>query len=164
MAISANGIIARKNGEEDFLSEKNWDEFRKVATECGSFAIGRKTYEAVMKAGDFDFGSLDLKRMIISKNPDFQAEGFKVAASPQEAIRKLSEAGMDGLMLSGGATVNSAFAKENLIDEMVLIVESVMIGEGIPLFNPDSFDLKLERLSMEELDGGRVKMRYKVIK
>jgi len=35
MAISVNGIIARENGEEDFLSHANWIEFAKFSNKVG---------------------------------------------------------------------------------------------------------------------------------
>jgi len=49
MAMSVNGCIARKNGDEDFLSHKNWEAFCNLAKECGCFIVGRKTFEAVQK-------------------------------------------------------------------------------------------------------------------
>lgn len=49
MATSANGIIARENGDEDFLSHENWKKFCELANEFGNFIVGRKTYDAVKK-------------------------------------------------------------------------------------------------------------------
>jgi dihydrofolate reductase len=49
MAVSANGIIATKDGSEDFLSHDNWIQFVKLANKIGCFIWGRKTYEAVSK-------------------------------------------------------------------------------------------------------------------
>ena len=49
MATSINGMIARENGDEDFLSHDNWISFKKLAEEIGFFIIGRKTYEVVQK-------------------------------------------------------------------------------------------------------------------
>jgi len=34
-AISINGIIARENNEEDFISHENWKEFIRLSKEIG---------------------------------------------------------------------------------------------------------------------------------
>ena len=52
MACSVNGIIARENGEEDFLLERGWDimlEFLK--NEYDALVWGRKTFESIKKWG-----------------------------------------------------------------------------------------------------------------
>lgn len=49
MAMSLNGIIARKNGDEDFLSSNNWNSFSELVKTFKNFIIGRKTFEAVKK-------------------------------------------------------------------------------------------------------------------
>ena len=105
-----------------------------------------------------------MKKIIISREPDFKAKGFEIADSPQMAIEKLSGEGFKKLLISGGATINSLFAKSNLIDEVVLIIEPVIIGEGIPLFRADKFDLSLSYVSSEELEDGRIKIKYRVNK
>lgn len=43
MATSANGIIATKEGSEDFLSEENWKRFVHLAHTIGCFIWGEKS-------------------------------------------------------------------------------------------------------------------------
>ena len=43
---------------------------------------------------------------------------------------------MKSVVVTGGSKMNSSFAKSGLIDEVILNVEPVIIGEGIPLFDP----------------------------
>ena len=45
MAISLNGIIARENNEEDFLSNKNWQMLVKLTNRTGCVIWGHKTHE-----------------------------------------------------------------------------------------------------------------------
>ena len=51
MAMSLNGIIAKEDGNEDFLSHKNWETFSELVNTFGNFVVGRKTHEAVKKMG-----------------------------------------------------------------------------------------------------------------
>lgn len=41
MATSVNGVIARENNEEDFLSEDNWDTLFQLANKSGCIIWGR---------------------------------------------------------------------------------------------------------------------------
>lgn len=47
------------------------------------------------------------------------------------------------VILAGGATINSVFAKKGLIDEVIFYVNPLILGNGIPIFRPDDFNLKL---------------------
>ena len=44
MAISPNGLIARENGEEDWLPSEGWDEFLIDAKAFKNIVMGRETY------------------------------------------------------------------------------------------------------------------------
>src|SRR3989344_6251860 len=167
MAISVNGIIAREDGSEDFLSEENWQTFSGLVKEFGNFIVGSRTYEAV-KQWDEGYGFDDfpeVQRVVISDSPSYELDaGYTLATSPQDAIRHLQKAGFERALLTGGATNNSSFAKANLIDEVNLNVEPVIVGEGIPLFHPAAFDLPLELVETKPIGAGVVQLRYNVRK
>src|SRR3989344_5585251 len=68
------------------------------------------------------------------------------------------------VIISGGSITNSYFAKKCLIDEIILDVNPSIIGEGIPVFAPEDFVLKLDLLNVERVGNGVVEFRYKVQK
>jgi len=166
MAMSVNGYIARENGDEYFLSHKNWETFCGLSKECGCFAYGRKTYEAVQKWGKKYLDSLEgIEKTIISRNKDFQAgKDYIVANSPADAVSKLKAKGYEKILLAGGATINSAFMREGLIDEIILNVEPFVLGKGIPLFFQENFEYKLELLGSKKISDGIIQLRYKILK
>ena len=65
--------------------------------------------------------------------------------------------------MTGGSTINTAFIKENLLDEIILNVEPALIGKGVPLFAQDDFSKKLNFVSSKE-DNGILTLHYKVLK
>src|SRR5689334_260684 len=112
MAISANGIIATKQGNEDFLSHTNWLQFVKLANQIGCFIWGRKTYEEVIRWPKSYFADLaKVKKVIISRARISLADGFTHASSPEAALELLKSEGFDEAIITGGATINSEFAK-----------------------------------------------------
>jgi len=108
MAISANGIIATKEGSEDFLSHGNWIQFIKLVNKVRCFIWGRKTYEAVIKwEGDYLNDLKGAKKVVISNSDLKLKEGFILAHSPEEALQKLENEGFKEIILTGGAVNNS---------------------------------------------------------
>jgi len=165
MAISANGIIASKTGSEDFLSHANWLQFVKLAKRVGCFMWGRKTYEAVIKwEGDYLKDLEGVKKIIISGSNIDLKEGFELAHSPEEAIELLKSKGFKEIIITGGANINSEFAKRGLIDEVIFNVNPSILGNGIPVFQSEDFELKLELIDAEKITDGIVELRYKVKK
>ena len=165
MAVSANGIIATKTGSEDFLSHDNWLQFVKLANKIGCFIWGRKTYDAVIKwEGDYLSDLKDVKKVIISRSPIQLKEGFTLANSPEDALSKLHAEGFKEAIVTGGSTINSEFAKRGLIEEVLLDVNSVILGEGIPVFASSDFEMKLQLLDATKISESVFELRYKVVK
>ena len=164
--MSLNGIIARQNNEEDFISHDCWQAWLEAIRETGCILWGRKTHEIVKTWPKQYFADLKgLKLMVVSSNQWYSVgEGFELASSPHEALEKLSRDGFKSAILTGGSGLNSSFAKSNLIDEVILNIEPVIIGKGIPVFNPDVFDLKLKLVRMKKSRGKTIQLKYRVIK
>lgn len=165
MAISANGIIATETGDEEFLSHENWEKFCELARELGNFVVGRKAYEAVKKwDGGYNFDNLvGVEKVVISQDQNFKLdEGYTLASSPKDALAKLSQ--FENVLVTGGANINSAFAKANLLDEIILNVEPIFVGKGIPLFAPQDFELNLNLISSEKFDKEVITFKYSVVK
>jgi|SRR5579885_3364635 len=165
MAVSANGIIASKTGSEDFLSHDNWLQFVKLAKRVGCFMWGRKTYEAVIKwEGDYLSELEGVKKIILSQSDIKLKEGFVLKHSPEEALKYLESESFQEAIITGGSTTNSEFAKRGLIDEVILDINPSVLGEGIPVFAPSDFELKLKLISSEKVGEDIIELRYKVMK
>ena len=166
MAMSLNGFIARENRQEDFLSEDNYKTFVDLAHQTGCIVWGRKTHEAVRNWDKRYFEQIkDIKKIVVSQNSDFQIEDdFELATSPKQALEKLEQQGYEKVILTGGSSLNSSFAKENLIDEVILNIQSVIIGKGLPLFCSESFDLSLRLKEMIKVSENIIQLHYIVNK
>lgn len=165
MAISLNGIIARENNEEDFLSHTNWETFVELGNKSGCFIWGKKTH-LVVRDWEKEFHD-DIKsftKLVVSSDPKFDpGEGYLKASSPNAAINTLEKLGFKEIILTGGSKLNSSFAKQGLIDEVIFNVEPVILGKGIPVFSPETFDLKLKLLGSKKLKNNLLQLQYEVI-
>lgn len=161
MSISLNGMIARLNGSEDFFTSINWDAFVDLARRTGALAWGRKTHDIFRQSALAAMP--DVLGFVLTSNPAYSVEkGWSVATSPEETIALAQQRGTKELLIVGGARVNAAFAERDLIDRIILDVESVIVGEGIPLCAPSSFDLPLRLRDIKTLSPTVIQLHYDV--
>jgi dihydrofolate reductase len=173
IATSADGFIARKDGGIDWLDRPrpkgNYDmgEFWKS---IDTILLGRKTYDFVVsfqkegKAAPDMFGGI--KHYAFSRKPPRRVlPGFEFVKEPikQFAQRLRSEKGKDIWMMGGGGIIAS-FLDEGEIDEFIIHVIPVFIGEGIPLMAPRRRTVPLKLLSTKKYSDGVVRLHYAVKK
>ena len=165
MAMSVNGIIATEDYGEDFLNG-TWKYLVDLGGQCGCVIWGRTTYELVNKMPSQYTNTIKhFKKIVITSNSQLPLlPGDQLYTTPQEALKALEDQGYSRVLLSGGSKTNSSFAKLGLIDEVIVAIDSVIEGKGIPLFAPESFELKLKPLKAEIQDNHLVYLHYQVLK
>jgi len=140
-AQTINGIIATRNYDEDFLSHENWKAFLYLVREIGCFVVGRKTYATIKRWESYNFDKIKATKIIISKDQNFKlGEGYVLATSPEDALRKASRRGFKRILLTCSGKTNSAFMRNGLVDEIIINVELCLLGGGIRAFSEEHFE------------------------
>ena len=173
IATSLDGFIARKNGELDWLDAAN-----ATVTEgedCGYQAfmetvdvlvMGRNTYEKVLLFGQWPYGKTSV--IVLSSQPiNFPADLPNTikhsSETPRELYERLSSEGAKHLYVDGGLTIQR-FLAAGIIDELIITIIPVLLGEGIPLFGPFEKDISLTCVSTKAFEFGFVQLHYSVVK
>jgi len=162
MAISANGMIAKKDDNTDWISQEEWDSYSSAVRKAGNLIVGRRTYEILTKQPEF-VELKDVKLVVVSEE-DIQIVDPEhlVARSPKEAIELLKD--FDRVIIAGGGLLNASFMAESLVDEIYLDIEPRLLGEGIPLFKGREFDRKLELVDFKKISDNEIQLHYRVLK
>lgn len=178
MMVSLDGFF---EGAEHDLSWHNVDaEFNDFADkqldESSTLVFGRKTYQMMESFWPTDIGihaapntakrmnSLD--KIVFSKTLE-KAEwnNSKIydndIASVIESCKKMS--GKDIAVL-GSSDLCVTLIKENLLDELRIMVNPVILGGGKPLFSGLAKTLKLELISERTFKSGNILATYKLHK
>ena len=93
---------------------------------------------------------------------EMRAERIAVAAQGggfdlQQVLRLLGERGINEVQLEAGATLAGAFLSAGLVDELLLYIAPVLLGERArPLFDGLHIDAMTERLQMHPVDSRRI--------
>jgi dihydrofolate reductase len=167
IAASADGFIARKDGNLDWLTSRPHPPgFYGMAEWVKTIDLeimGRKTYEEGLRLG----GTFDKKdrTMVFSRSPR-PANASPNVQFVNEPVRSLvdrlrSKPGKN-IWLMGGGELIADFLDANAIDEFFIGIVPVFIGEGIPLIAPRHRHVQLKLVSAEPFEDGLVMVHYEV--
>lgn len=164
-SMSVNGMMGRPGGSGDFFSTYCWTAFVEVAKQTGAMIWGRVTHDAFRGMPGASEQLAGLNGVVLTKRRDYApGHGWQVAGSPREALEVLSRAKCGEALVAGGQTVNTAFLREGLLDELILLVESVVIGRGMPLFAASDADLRLKLVDVTRATDTVVRLHFGVLK
>jgi dihydrofolate reductase len=169
IATSADGYIARPDGDLAWLTSRpapagfyGMSEFVKS---IDTKILGRKTYDASVHMGaKFDAKS---RYIVFSRRapPTDAPSGMEfVNGAVGPFVNRLREEPGKDIWLMGGGELIASFLDANAIDEFVISVVPVFIGDGIPLIAPRHRHVPLDLRSVERFDDGLVQLHYRMPK
>jgi dihydrofolate reductase len=165
IATSLDGYIAQPNDDLSFLSivaqegqDYGYADFIKTVD---AVIVGRKTYDKIISMG-YDFPHTDKDSYIITRTarPNIGSVKFYTGALKPLVERLKTEKGKN-IYCDGGAEVVNELLKSDLIDEFIISVIPIFLGNGTKLFNEGRPEQKLELVSVKSFDKGLVQLHYK---
>lgn len=151
LAISVDGYISRLDDTVDFLSEMGeelTETFNDFLDTIDVIIMGSRTYEVMLGFGEYPFKS---KKTYVMTKRKFEENDFITFTN--EKIEKILEKNNENIWLFGGATLINEFLEKDLIDEYIISIAPVLIGDGIPLFKKTNKQIHLNLISSKKVDG-----------
>jgi dihydrofolate reductase len=154
MAISANGLISNRRNVPDWISQEYGKGFMEICQKTKAVIMGRKTYEIL--APD----NLPLKderiTIVLTSITSIEPANPTVIftnKSPEDIVALLEEKNQPEAVIVGGMATVTEFINIGLVDEIHLVYEPVLFGDGLPLFKNSEVELKLSLISVEKLNN-----------
>ena len=167
IATSLDGYIAKSNDNLSFLKivEKEGEDYgySEFTANVDTIIIGRKTYDWVRsKIGPsyFDNGDKDVYVITRTVKPDAGRTKF-YAGNLCDLVQKLKSGNGKDIFCDGGAEIVNELLKYDLIDEFIISVVPVLVGDGIKLFKDGRPEQMLELVESKAFDTGLVQLRYR---
>ncbi len=166
IATSIDGYIARPDGKVDWLEYPDFmikgEDFgyQKFMKTIDTTVMGGATYKEVLGFG-VPWPYPDKKNYVFTRSnyPADENVSF-VGDNIGQFIRDLKKASGKDIWLIGGGKINSMMMAEDLIDEMIISVMPITIGEGIPLFSKISHEQKFKLKDHTVYETGVTQWHY----
>ena len=167
IATSADGYIARLDGDLEWLTARpapaGFYGMNAFMKSVDTKLLGRKTYEVSLRMGaKFDSRN---HTIVFSRQapPAGTPSGVEFVNGAIGAfVNRLREQPGKDIWLMGGGELIASFLDEQAIDEFVISVVPVFIGDGIPLIARRHRHALLDLQSVERFEDGVVQLRYRL--
>jgi dihydrofolate reductase len=164
IAMSLDGFIAKSDGDISFLSavEKEGEDYGyfQFMESVDTVILGRKTFDKIHSMGiELPYGSREVYVLTRTPGPDSGTVRF-YAGNLSDLISTLKSQEGKHIYCDGGAETVHQLLQEDLIDELIISVIPVLLGDGIRLFKGDLQQKKLHLASSKSFEKGLVQLHY----
>jgi dihydrofolate reductase len=165
IATSLDGYIAKPDNDLQFLSIVQTDGedygYSDFINSVDTVILGRKTYDWVMTQVP-EFPHADKNSFIITHKtmPGIGKTNF-YTGKLKDLISKLKAEQGKNIFIDGGAEIVNELLKENLIDEFIISIIPILVGNGTKLFNDGRPEQIVELVSTKQFDKGLIQLHYK---
>jgi dihydrofolate reductase len=161
IATSIDGYIAGNDGNTDWLYTDGDFGYSEFYNSIGVTLMGHNTYKFLLQLDYFPYH--DKKNYVFTregKKPDHNPVTF-VTGDVVDFVQNLKTVERNNIWLVGGGQINSILLNAGLIDEMIISVHPIVLGQGIPLFKDKSLNnLPFKLINNRVYDRSLVQLTY----
>ena len=175
--ITIDGFIEGPNRELDWVTADDdlHNYYAKLLINAGIILYGRVTYELMVRywpmatndpsipdaMAQFANALNPLPKIVFSNTLQHVSWNTTVMKSvnPDE-IKKMKSLPGGDIMLGGGATLAQTFLQNGLVDEIQLMVQPVVLGDGKALFRGIGAGMKMNYMWSQTFPSGAVALCY----
>ena len=162
IATSLDGFIAERDGGVGWLFTDGDYGYAAFFESVEALIMGRHTYEQVLGFGEWPYEEKPAYVFTRSAPGGEHPHVEFVSSGAGTFVEELRRRSTKDIWLVGGAALVTAFRKLGLIDEYVLSVHPVLLGDGIPLFERPQPREGLRLQEVHSFESGLVQLRYVV--
>src|SRR5690606_25010420 len=153
IATSLDGYIAKPNDDLSFLKivEKEGEDYgyTEFTANIDTIILGRKTYDYVVKeigSSHYDNGERDVYVISRTERPQVGRTTF-YTGSLSDLVHQLKSEPGKNIYCDGGAEIINELLKHDLIDEFIISIIPILVGDGTRLFKDHRPEQHLEFVS-----------------
>lgn len=157
IASSLDGFIAGPNEEIDWLFDDDDYGYSDFMADIDAVVMGRKSYELCLGFGSWPY--MNIPTYVMSGSLE-QSKISTVSITDSSPSKLMDKLGNKNVWLMGGGELIASFRKQHLIDEYLIAVHPILLGNGIPLFPGQLPQEVLTLESTKTYPSGLVTLKY----
>jgi dihydrofolate reductase len=159
--MSLDGIIAKPNDDLSFLDKMHIEGedygYNSFEKSMDVIIMGKKTYDWVCKVvGHFPHKQ---RTYVITRTPKERIDNVQFYTGDITTLVHETEKDST-IFCDGGAEIVNLMLKNYLIDEIILSIVPVLLGEGVRLFQETLVEQELQLISSKSYESGLVQLTY----
>jgi len=166
ISMSVDGYLATKNDDISWLSvvEKEGEDYGygDFYKDVDTYIVGKTTYDTILElTGGVLPQAQNLDCYVITRQDIDSKEGVKFYSDDLETlIHKLKSEDGKNIVCDGGGQIVKMLMEKNLIDEYIISVIPIFLGEGKRLFKGGINTINLKALPSKYFETGLVQLHY----
>jgi dihydrofolate reductase len=167
IATSLDGYIAKPNDDLSFLKivEKEGEDYgyTEFTENIDTLIIGRKTYDYVLKeigSSHYNNGQRDVYVITRTERPSVGRTTF-YSGNLTELVQRLKSEKGKNIYCDGGSEIINELLQHDLIDEFIISVIPILVGNGTRLFKGNRPEQQLEFVGAKTYETGLTQLHYR---
>ena len=165
IASSLDGYIARKDGSIDWLYTDDDYGFAQFYDLVDTILMGRRTYNKALELAPGGYPHKDKKSYVFTQTASGRKrekdQNVYFITDVIEFAKELVQSPGKDIWLVGGADIISIFLNAGLLDESILSIHPIILGNGIPLFKNLQGQTNLKLIKSIPYENGLMRLYYK---
>ena len=167
IATSLDGYIAKPNDDLSFLKlvEKEGEDYgyAEFIANIDTIILGRRTYDWVLREiGTSHYDNGERNVYVITRTERQSVGNTKFyTGNLTELVQQLKSENGKNIYCDGGAEIVNELLISDLIDEFIVSIVPVLVGNGIRLFKDGRPEQQLELVNTKAFDTGLIQLHYK---
>jgi dihydrofolate reductase len=174
--VSANGYFKGSNEDVSWAHQNSSPEVSDFAAQNAQsgdiLVFGRKTYEMMVSYWPTDEAKKNMPQVADGMNKAEKIVFSKtlkeanwsntrvIKSNIEEEIKKLKESSGKNITILGSGSIVNQLAEKGLIDEFMIMIHPVAIGNGTAFLKDISKNIELELTKSKSFKGGHVLVCY----
>lgn len=167
ISMSLDGFIATNDDDLSWLSileAKDEDYgYKDFMETVDTYIVGRKTYETILSLTGGVFSQSEILDCYVITRQERKDENGVTFFNRDlgNLIHDLKQRPGKNIYCDGGAQIVNLLMKSDLIDEYIISIIPIMLGDGKRLFIGETPQINIEALPGKHYESGLIQLHYK---
>jgi len=162
IATSLDGYIAGRDDDLGWLFDDGDYGYAAFSKSIDTVLVGRRTYEVACAFPEWPYAGRNVVVFTRTGNARITSPNtVATSRSPADVVAELRARDGKDLWLAGGGALVPAFMDAGLIDDVIVSIHPVLLGDGIPLVAPGARRMPLVLVGERRFPSGLMQLTYR---